>query len=278
MKRAGWQARGACALLVLAGAVTAADAPAEEGAHPGAAAEVLRLAFAMRYGSDTISEVELIIRDRHGSERHRLFEVATKSIDGRLHAVGRLIAPDYLRGMAIMNVENADRSSDTFVYLPSMARTRRITTAQRTDGFLGSDLTYEDMGRPRVEDFDVESRGIEQIGGEKTLLVRARPRSWSGYAHVDFLVASVDRAILEARYYKAGQPEPYRIIETPRASFQTGEGYVLPTRLRVSNRIRGTTTEVVIRNLVVNPDVEDREFSPWMLERGARSLAGSSAP
>ena len=39
------------------------------------------------------------------------------------------------------------------------------------------------------------------------------------------------------------------------------DGHVVPTRLSVSNRSRGTTTEVVLSHLRINPEIEDHAFS-----------------
>jgi hypothetical protein len=82
------------------------------------------------------------------------------------------------------------------------------------------------------------------------------------------LVAKRDSAILEVRYFKRGGEAPSRLIQAQRESMTVLTGHVLPTRLIVENTIRGTSTEVIFRNLVVNPLIDDREFSLSALERG----------
>ncbi len=47
-------------------------------------------------------------------------------------------------------------------------------------------------------------------------------------------------------------------------------GHTLPTRLVVENRARGTTTEVLYRDLLVNPEIDDRVFSIRTLEQKRR--------
>jgi hypothetical protein len=216
--------------------------------------------------------VELIITDRHGTERRRVFKVATKRINGRLHAIGRLTFPDHLRGMAIMTIENSGRSSDAFVYLPSVGKARRITAAQRSDTFLGSDLTYDDLGPTRMSEYEVLFVGRVRSGAEAAWLIRAFPFSPMNYDHIDFVVAESDLAILEAHYFKRGQDEPYRSVQAPRERIRTGEGYALPTHLIIRNRLRGTTTEVRVRELAINPSIDDLEFSLLALEREARPV------
>ncbi len=76
-----------------------------------------------------------------------------------------------------------------------------------------------------------------------------------------------DAAILETRYFKRGQNAPYRLISSPRRQMVAEGGHVLPTRLTVFNRIRGTSTEVSFDHLRVNPEIDDRLFTVTMLER-----------
>jgi hypothetical protein len=203
-----------------------------------------------------------------GGERRRVVRAIVKRIGGRFHSVGRLVSPPYLRGMAILSIENRDRDDDSFVYLPSLSKVRRVTTAQRADSFLGSDLTYEDLERHRLEDYAVRSVGPAVLGGEDGFRVTARPRHRQIYESVEFDIAEKDSAILAIRYFKRGRELPVRVIDAPRNSMRELQGHILPTHLIVQNHVRGTTTEVLIRDLIVNPEIDDQEFSLRVLERG----------
>jgi hypothetical protein len=238
-----------------------------EDAVPLSARGVLAAAFENLYEVNTISRLDLVIRDRSGQERRRTFHTVNKIIEDRLHSIGRLIAPEYLRGMTVMVIETGGQRHDAFVYLPSLGRVRRVTTAQRGDAFLGSDLTYEDFERQYVDDYDVDLVAPQSIDGEPCHVVRGQPRRRFNYGHVEFFVATSDTAILESRYYKRGADSPYRMIVAPRASMTNGGGHVLPKRILVRNLLRNTTTEVVIHEIAINPEIDDRLFSAVTLEQ-----------
>ena len=87
------------------------------------------------------SNIDLVMRNRTEQELRRRFRAASKLIDGRVHSVGRLVRPEYFRGMTILTIEAENRGHDAFLYLPSLGKVRRVTTAQRKDSFLGSDVT-----------------------------------------------------------------------------------------------------------------------------------------
>ena len=68
---------------------------------------------------------------------------------------------------------------------------------------------------------------------------------------------------------RSGVPpcDQYREVSSPRRQMVAEGGHVLPTRLTVFNRIRGTSTEVRFDHLRVNPEIDDRLFTVTMLER-----------
>jgi len=257
---------------VLLGAVTLlADAPARGQARDGApptAEAILRTAFALRYDLDTRQIVHLVVRNASGDERRRRLHVASKRIDGRLHSLGRFVEPPTLRGTTVLTIENDDRSDDHFIFLPALQRIRRVTSAQRADAFMGTDLSYEDFERRWAEDYAAEMGPAAVVEGAPVFTIRARPRFDSGYARVDFFVARSDFAILEIRYYKRGSPEPFKVLTAPRAHTEQVDGHVLPTRMVVRNHARSTETEVRIEQLAVNPDLDDSLFTSTAMEVG----------
>jgi len=249
------------AILALALAAVATDEAQSESPEA-----VLEAAFANRYEVDLISEMEIVMRDRGGSEQRRLVQAVSKRIDGRAQSIGRVLEPGSLRGLTVFISEVEGGGRDTFVYLPALLRARRISGIQRLDSFLGSDLTYEDFERQRAADFSVEPLPPEDVAGEHCTMIRARPRERRGYAAMVLAVAP-DRAILEYRYFADGAQTPYRVIETPRGEMHREAGHLLPTRYAVRHLERGSATELVLRKLSVNPKIDDRIFSVRTLDQ-----------
>lgn len=243
-----------------AGSRTAADATP--------ATEYLRRAFANRYDLSATQRVQLVIRNESGAERRRVVEIATKTIGGRLYSLGRFTEPDYLRGTAILIIENRDRSDDHFVYLPSQKRIRRVSSAQRADTFMGTDFIYEDFERRYVDDYSVAQRGSATIDGESVVIVAAQPRYESAYRQVEFLIAVSDAAILEVRYFQGPKEEPVKILRAPRSEMRTFGGHVLPTRIEMENRLRKTVSEARFDRITVDPPLDDTLFTTSALEAG----------
>ena len=271
--RAALSRRFAAGGLVAALVATLASPATSEGQNaPVAAASdtsesVLAAAFWSRYAVDSNSNIELVMRSASGHGQSRHLQLVTKMIEGRLNSIGRLRAPEYLRGMTILTIEKAGGSHDAFVFLPALGKVRRITTVQKGDAFFGSDVTYGDLERRRVEEFDLEALETADFEGEAVYVIRGALIRKGNYSRVEFVIAQSDGAILVNRYYKRGKETPYRVVTVPRATIVRHDGHVLPTRLIVRDELRGSTTEVLIRNLRVNPPLDDRIFTVATLEQ-----------
>ena len=254
----------ALSALVLAPGIATPEPAAD--AVPPSAGEILDRAFEQRYEVDLTSVIDLVMRDESGHERRRRFHAMSKMIGDRLHSIGRLTEPEYLRGMTVLTIEAKDRGHDAFLYLPSLDRVRRVSTAQRGDAFFGTDVTYEDLERQRAEEYDLLPLRSEPYAGEQVWIVEGRPLRRYNYARARFTIAQVDLAILEVQYFKRGVADPFRVIRAPRATMVTQDGHAVPTRLSVTNTASKTTTEVVISELKINPEIDDRAFSLQALE------------
>ncbi len=236
-------------------------------AQPLSPEEILRQAFDNQYEVDTTSEIELVMHNRGGQKRTRRLEAAQKIIDDRVHSIGRLVYPEYLRDMAILQIEGSDRSHDAFVYLPSLGKSRRVSTHQRGDALFGTDVTYEDLERRSLEDYRIIGFGTGEWLGEPVYRIAARPVHATSYAEVVFFIAKSDAAILRADYYKRQAETPYRTLRVERSSMVTLDGHTLATRVTIENRTRGTRTEVTFGDLRVNPEIDDRLFSVRTLDQ-----------
>jgi hypothetical protein len=231
--------------------------------------EILEAAFVNRYSIDLVTQIELVMRGRRGQERGRTIAAVTKVVDGRVYSIGRLLSPEYLRGMTILMMETEDRGQDAFVFMPSLDKVRRITTAQRSDAFFGSDLTYEDIEQQRAEDFEIDAMEAEHLDGEPVYKIRARPARPENYARVDFTVAQSDGALLKIQYSKRNAEHPYRVLRALREHMINLGGHVLPTQIRVENTSRGTHTEVRLTQMSIDLEIPTRIFSVRTLESRA---------
>lgn len=242
----------------------AAPAPAEDVAEdvvPLDASEILRRALANRFELDARATIEVTIVSRTGGTESRRADLVSKWKDGQILSFGRFSYPEDMRDMAVLRLEHADRNDDFWAYLPEFRRVRRLSAAQKNDLFLGTDAAFEDVERRRLGDYQVALLPSSEFEGEEIWTVSARPTYESGYDRVEYQVAKSDFSILRTRHFKKGDDQPFKIIETPRETTEEHGGHTIPMRAVVRDIERGTSTELEILRILVNPVIDDKIFT-----------------
>jgi hypothetical protein len=256
--RAGWLALG---FLLHAGASAALEAE-------GSPQALLEAAFARRYSCSVTGVVHIATRKGDAQARDRRIHIAAKFVKGRLHTYAIFREPQYVRGMAFLGIESDDpnRSEQQFVYLPSLAKVRRVSGAQPTDSFLGTDLSYHDFQRQSPSRYRAAGATPGSIDGEAIRTVSLLPLFEAPYSNVEYEIALADAAILGTRYYKRTGQAPYKVMRMPRADIVTRGPCSVPTRVIVDDRQRGTHTELTNSELCTNADLDDSLFTYTALE------------
>jgi len=117
---------------------------------------ILAAAFSNRFEVDTLSTVDLVMRDASGQELRRRLRGASMVIDGRVHSLGQILWPERLRGMTVFTIEAEGRSQDAFVYriaarpIVRLGYDRIVFVVAVSDGSILETLYYR---RDRAEPF-----------------------------------------------------------------------------------------------------------------------------
>jgi hypothetical protein len=263
---------GAFALLLTV-AAAGEDAPVQEPRvpedyHPPApsARDVIARAFDNFYYFDVHADLDFVVRRAGHVVLEYRTELLRKFIDGRAHDLFYFQGDGDLRGRRILRIEHHDRSDDAFVYLPQLRRIRRYVTAQRGDKLAGMDVTLEDLEIQRLDKFEIVGRAFAAVDGEAAHIVTLKRLLGSAYDRVDFFVAASDYAMLEVRFYREGQLEPYKVTRMDRESMERYQDHVLPKRIDFEDLDAGTETTLVFRRREVDPELSPAPFSARSLE------------
>lgn len=132
----------------------------------------------------------MIIRDSAGKERERKLEVWNKydqEVGGRLPEVGgrlpgrrknlmRFTGPQMVRNTALLSLESeAGGDDDQWLYLPILRKSKRIAASAKTNEFVGTDFTFEDLSAENIDEFKYEYKGEREIDNHSCFIVKAIP-------------------------------------------------------------------------------------------------------
>ena len=81
-------------------------------------------------------------------------------------------------GMLSIDYKDGERDDDQWLYLPSLSKTTRIASGDKSGSFMGTDLSYADMTRadPSQYDYMIKKQSVA-VGGDDCWLIEARPKT-----------------------------------------------------------------------------------------------------
>jgi hypothetical protein len=128
-----------------------------------------------------VDQVEFTLRmllvNKRGEKRERSVTAMKKGIDGQLCYLVRFLYPDDVKGTSLLTIDHPPgEEDDQFIYLPALHRTRRISSSEKSNSFLGTDFSYEDFqARETGEDTHVLV-GEENVGGAPCYRIESRSK------------------------------------------------------------------------------------------------------
>jgi len=109
-------------------------------------------------GDTSISKSRFILENKRGQQRVRQTIRYWKDEDGKdgfeEKSVIFFLSPPDIRKTAFLNWSYADinKDDDQWLYLPALKKVKRIASDNKDDYFMGTDLTYDDMGDRKIEE------------------------------------------------------------------------------------------------------------------------------
>ena len=227
-------------------------------------------------GRDSRGEMRMRLVDRQGRVRERSLAIAAlKGASGRGDkTLVRFTSPNDIRGTSFLVWEHDDTADERFLYLPALGRVRRIAGQEKQESFVGSDLSYEDIGGRDIADytyaFASENASWTAPDGSKrpawALESRAKdqdaefPRSVS-------IVLKNELVSVHADIYNR-RDERAKVFDVRR--LERVDGIWSALELVVANERDRTRTELLTTSLRYNVGLSDDDFSRRQLEQGVR--------
>ena len=139
---------------------------------------------------DSYSKSKMTLFDARGDNVQRaVTQQILEGQDGDKSLV-RFMRPAEIRGVAALIHEHPKSTDDSWLYLPSSRRVRRVSGANRTASFQGTEFTYEDLSSLIVSRYDWTFLADDtvEVGGKKydVYKLEAKPNyKDTGYAKLE---------------------------------------------------------------------------------------------
>lgn len=258
-------------ILLMSGGPVTADEPAAE--RPSGE-EIMRRSRDLIYKiHDQKNTVTLRLIDKGGAERkivaNRFWKNYNEEGDFDSKTILFTEFPPDARGTAflIWDYSTQDKPDDLWIYLPALKTTRRVGARDQNDAFMGSDLTFADMGQRRLDEDTHTFVHEEVFSGEPAYVVESVPKEKDSiYSKKISWISKKDLTVLKIDYYdRNDRPLKRQVIE-----WQTLGGVFVWRRSEIRNEQTSHRTVLEVSDLKVNIGLSDSNFTERVLKTGLK--------
>jgi len=220
---------------------------------------------------DQKSTVTLWLIERDGTMKRIAVSRYWKNYRGKAGLDSKMLLitefPTDSQGVAFLVWDYAeiDRPDDLRLYLPALKMVRRISGQDLNDAFLGSDLTFADIGQRRLDEDEHVLLREEVYRGQPCYVVQSVPKEKESiYSKKILWISKKDWTKLKIDYYDQGK----KLLKRQTLEWQEVDQLRVWKRTNVTNIQNGHRTVFDVSALQINVGLQDEDFTEQALKSG----------
>ncbi len=216
---------------------------------------------------DFTASMVMILKNRQGEESSR--KIRNKTLEVKNDGDKSLSIFDWprdVKGTALLNFTHKTGNDDQWLYLPALKRVKRISSANKSGSFMGSEFSYEDITSQEVEKYTYKWIRDEEYRDEKCFVFERYPvYKNSGYTRQVVWLDHKDYKILQIKFYDR-KGALLKILNQSDFKQYLGK-YWYPGTMYMENHQTGKSTLVTWKNYKFRNGLRSKDFSKSSLKR-----------
>ena len=215
---------------------------------------------------DSKTDMIMTLLNKNGEKRERTLNAFVKKYgEHKSKSIIFFNSPSDVKGTSFLVWTEDKKEDKQWLYLPALQRVRPISTSGKGESFMGTELTYFDMGSHNIDDYTYTLLKEENVNNEACYVIEATPKKVEYYSKVivwirkgNFVPAKADFYDPKGQYLKQGVFDNIKNIK----------GINTPTHIEMRNVQNGRTTILVLNNIVYDSGLKDDIFTERYMMRG----------
>ncbi len=213
------------------------------------------------------ADLSMVLKNRHGEEsvRYMKYRVLEVKEDGDKILIIFNRPPD-IKGTAVLNYSHKIDNDDQWIYLPALKRVKRISVANKSGSFVGSEFAYEDIVSQEVEKYTYRWLRDDVYDGQLCFIIERYPvYANSGYTRQVVWIDQSEYRTLKVNYYDR-KNEPLKTL-TFKGYKQYLKKYWRSDEMIMINHQTGKNTNLIWSNYRFRAGLKDSDFNRNSLKR-----------
>ncbi|NOZ45854.1 MAG: outer membrane lipoprotein-sorting protein [Chlorobi bacterium] len=219
-------------------------------------------------GNDQTSDLSMILINAQNKERVRKLKQFIKDYGTVEKKIMFFVSPADVKNTSFMNwsYDDESKNDDQWIYLPALRKTKRISSDSKSDYFMGSDFTYDDLGDRKLEDDTHTLLMEENVDGKLCYVVESTSvdKDYMYSKTITWIDKATFIGVKKEFYDEDG--ELLKIMTV--GNSQTINGIIVVMKITMENMQKKHKTIMQLSNVNVNNGVSDSYFTERMMMRG----------
>ncbi len=221
-------------------------------------------------GDDMQGNLTMTLTNSRGENRVRKIKQFTKDLGKIEKKIMFFQYPVDVRNTSFMTwgYDEAGKDDDQWIYLPALKKVKRISSDSKSDYFMGSDFTYDDLGDRHPSD-DVHKLLREETFEESPCyVVESIPKN------EEYMYSRAITWIIKDQWIgmkKEFYDEDGDLLKTLTVrKYEKINGFWIILHSRMHNIQKKHTTDMQLKNVKINSGIAVSKFTVRMMKRGIR--------
>ena len=221
-------------------------------------------------GDDMLGNLTMTLINSRGGERVRKIKQFSKDFGKIEKKIMFFQYPADVRNTSFMTwgYDEAGKDDDQWIYLPALKKVKRISSDSKSDFFMGSDFTYDDLGDRHPSDDVHKLLREETLAGELCFVVESIPKEEEYmYSRTITWVIKDKWVRLQKEFYD----EDNEYLKTLTVKkFEKINGFWIILHSQMNNVQKEHTTDMALTDVKINSGISDGKLTVRMMKRGIR--------
>lgn len=230
--------------------------------------QIVKKAYNLPTGDDQTSVLTMTLTNKSGQTRVRKIQQYTKQIGDVEKSIMFFLSPADVKNTSFMNwsYDDDNKADDQWIYLPALKKVKRISSDSKSDYFMGSDFTYDDLGDRKL-DADVHKLIKEEtINGQACYVVESVSKDEDYmYSKTKTWIRKDNFVGMKKEFYDE-DGELLKILTIKKV--EKISGFWIITQSEMKNIQKNHKTTIQLTNVKINTGVPASKFTERMMMRG----------
>jgi outer membrane lipoprotein-sorting protein len=216
---------------------------------------------------DSTANLVMVLKNRQGQSSTRYLRIQTLEVenDGD-KSLSIFDKPRDIKGTALLSFSHKVGTDDQWLYLPALKRVKRISSANKSGAFVGSEFAYEDLSSQEVEKYTYKYIKDDTINGLPAFVIERDPVDEnSGYTRQVVWIDKAEYRVQKIDFYDRKNVLLKTLTLSDYEQFLNR--YWRAHSFKMQNHQNGKSTELTWSDYKFKVGLTDRDFNRSTLKR-----------